>query len=273
MIRPIQAFLAFLTASLAALGLSACGGTQPLPTLASFPTKPSIAATVAVPTSAPAQTSASIPTANQTAPTAPTAPNNSSTTGSSAVRADGTLPTALSRLMQATSFHFVYTTNGKTKIEGDSLGFKGNFHYTVVADPATPMLGVVSGEWLISQPAHGKSVTYQNQSGKWTVAAAGLGEDISYTYVALLSAGDQVIVLLHPDQWTASGTQNVANQDADHYIYKGTGGLIEDAWVSKNSGDIVQLQESHTDKNNAVTSSTLIVFSNIDQPVTLPSPQ
>jgi hypothetical protein len=224
-----------------AAALSACGGTPVLPTPASLPTSVNTsAATIA------------------------------SQAGSSAGQSDGTLLTALTRLHDATSFHYVYTTNGKARIEGDALGLKGNFHYTTVPDPTNPTLGIIGGEWLVIRNGN-KADSYQKQNGKWVKLESGM-PDLSYTYVALLVGADYSAAKTAPNKWQDLGAQNVSGQDAEHYTVTIIPGEPEEAWVSKSSGDIVQLQEKHLNKDNSVSALVVMVFSNIDQPVTLPLP-
>ncbi|MHB8626004.1 MAG: hypothetical protein ACYDBJ_02010 [Aggregatilineales bacterium] len=227
-----------VTLLIMAVALAACStGTSAPPTVAATPGSASVA-------------------------NAPTTAATSSTpaSGSAGGTANGTLQTALDRLNKATSFHFVFTVNGKNQVEGDSSGIQGNFHFTSN-----------DGEWLITSGAHG--AIYKNQGGKWVVDSSGLN-GLSYTTVIELIAHD---AKLTPAVWQASGTQKIGDQDTDYYTYSGPHGVNtekEDAWVGKSSGDIVQLQETITFKSNgAVSSVTLMTVSKIDQPVAIPAPQ
>jgi len=202
-----------------------------------------------------ATTSSSGPVANGS-PSAST--GSTPVSGAAGGAGNGTLQSALDRLNKATSFHFVFTINGQNPVEGDSAGMHGNFHFTAAG-----------GEWLVI--AGSKSAIYKNQGGKWVVSTDLTG--LSHITVLALIGHD---VNLNPTVWQASGTQKIGGQDADYYVSSGPHGVNlekEEAWVGTSSGDIVQLQETVTIKSNgAVFTVTLLTISNVDQPVTIPSP-
>ena|SRR5579859_7083252 len=196
-----------------------------------------------------------------TASASPNAPTSSTPVSSSSGPApDGTLQTAFARLKKATSFHFVFF-DGKNRIEGDALGINGNFHYTTVTDPTDPRTGRVNGEWLIIQTS-GIATIDNHQAGKWVEVNIGVGDN-SFLAVATL-INEVTSSAIAPTSWQASGTQKIGDQDADYYTYKDEAFTTDDAWVGKSSGDIVQLQQN---------TGEVLTVSNIDQPVTIPSPQ
>lgn len=251
--RKLNIFSALPTAALALSLLSACsaGGDA-----------------AAVTSNGNAGGSAASPVHN--AGTTATAPASSGSSGASTVTASNPYDAAMQKLTQASSYHFVLTTDVKAGGDAskpshsvaDGVYARSNkamqFKLDTDAEYSQP------GEWIVI--GNGKQA-YHKQNGAWTNQGFITPPGVGFSLHTLLT----VITLRNA---TASGgnaapspvgSENIDGQDCDHYRIT----LPEqsyDVYLSKASGDVVRAELTNP------TQKQTLSISHINEPVNVTPP-
>jgi hypothetical protein len=196
---------------------------------------------------------------------------------------DGTLKTALTRLIKSHTFHFDMTLTDYHAV-GDVIQLNKMMHFTLTysgTDPETKKLGM-DGEWIVIINPNQKAGYdyYHKTTDKWTKL------DTDTDLVGTMTSLNLLLVITLPslevstfslltigDSFKSVGDEKVGDLNTTHFTYTGDDKGVYDVWLDKASGDIAQIKQANPSTDDPTKTDTVLMgVSAVNVPVTIAAP-